>query len=238
MSHASWSCATSQSSLISRSSEATRVSSGSTSRTRVLRSSSKDGRSSMWRTSRPSESEISLQRRAAAGPELAVLPVAEELVGLAGGAGPGVEHGLAVVDDQHCVAGLVAGEVGVRGVGTEPVVGVVGAHLVGAGRQHQPLAGEGLRERRSTLGGRTGDRLDRQVEVAVAPALAHEGGVGGGDSRVVRLGLGLCGLGVVLAHPAHSTPGLGSRREPPIGCGPCPEPAVTAPRRRSPSRSW
>ena len=105
-----------------------------------------------------------LQRRAAAGPQLAVLPVAEELVGVALGAGPGVEHRLAVLDDQDRVAGLVAGEVGVGGVGPEAVVGVVRAHLVGAGRQHQPVVGERLGELRAARGGPVGHRVPRHVE--------------------------------------------------------------------------
>ena len=141
-----------------------------------------------------------LQRRAASGPELAVLPVAEELVGLAGGARPGVEHALAVLDHEHGVGGEVAGEVGVRGVGAEAVVGVVGAHLVGAGRQHQALAGEGGGEPLATGRGEVCDRVARQVELAVAPAGAHEGGVGLRHRRVVRLGPGL-GLRL-LAHAA------------------------------------
>ena len=69
--------------------------------------------------------------------------------------GPRVEDGLAALDHQHRVAGLVAGEVGVRRVGAELVVGVVGPHLERAGRQHQPLTGE----RRGQLlraGGRRG----------------------------------------------------------------------------------
>ena len=138
-----------------------------------------------------------LRRRAAPGPQLAVLAVAEELVGVALGARAGVEHGLAVVDDQHGVGGLVAGEVGVGGVGAEAVVGVVGAHLVGAGRQHEALAGERLGQLRAAGGGPVGDGVARQLQVAVAPALAHEGGVGGGHGGVVRLGLrlGRCGGG-------------------------------------------
>ncbi len=162
MSQAVCSSATSHSSLTRRISETTRakslsrVWSAATSRSTVsetprwtrvlpLRPRSRS-RSSMWRTSSPRESEISLQRRAATGPQLAVLPVAEELVGVSLGAGAGVEDGLAVLDDEHGVAGLVAAEVGVGGVGAEPVVGVVGTHLVGAGREHQPLARERLRE--------------------------------------------------------------------------------------------
>ena len=129
-----------------------------------------------------------LQRRAAADPELAVHAVAEELVGVAGGARAGVEDRLAVVDDEHRVGGLVAGEVGVGGVGPEAVVGVVGPHLEGAGREHQPLARERLGELAASRGGVVGDGVRRQVDVAAAPALAHERRVGLGHCRVVRFG--------------------------------------------------
>ena len=118
-----------------------------------------------------------VQRRAPAGPQLAVRPVAEELVGLARGARPRVEHRLAVLDDEHRVAGLVAGQVGVRGVRAEPVVGVVGAHLEVAGRDDQPLAGEQVGQPLPALGRPRGHRVRREVELAVAPAGAHERGV-------------------------------------------------------------
>ena len=75
-----------------------------------------------------------VERGTSPDPQLAVLAVAEELVGVARRAGPRVEDGLAALDHQHRVAGLVAGEVGVRGVGAELVVGVVGPHLERAGR--------------------------------------------------------------------------------------------------------
>ena len=130
-----------------------------------------------------------LQRRAAADPQLAVLPVAEELVGVALRARARVEDALAVLDDQHGVAGLVAAEVGVGGVGAEAVVGVVGPHLEGARGQHQALAGERLGEPLTTSRGVRRDRVGREVELAVAPALAHEGGVRRGHGRVVRLGV-------------------------------------------------
>ena len=166
---------TSQSSLISRISEMTRANSPSrdssadtcastsveTPRwTRVLpvRRSAPD-RSSRWRTSRPERVGDLLQRRSAADPQLAVHAVAEELVGVAGGARPGVEHRLAVVDHQHRVGGLVAGEVGVGGVGPEAVVGVVGPHLEGAGREHQPLARERLGELAAPRRGVVGDGM-------------------------------------------------------------------------------
>ncbi len=139
------------------------------------------------------------QRRAAAGPQLAVLPVPEELVGLARGARPRVEHRLAVLDDEHRVAGLVAGQVGVRGVRPEAVVGVVGAHLEAAGRDDQPLAGEGSASRARRRGRPGGHGVRRQVELAVAPARAHEGGVGLGHGLVVALGAG-GRVGVVLGN--------------------------------------
>ena len=111
------------------------------------------------------------QRRTATGPQLAVLAVAEELVGLPRGARAGVEHGLAArLDDQHGVAGLVAAEVGVRGVRAEAVVGVVAAHLVRARRQHEALAGECRRQRRAPSRGVLGDGVGGQVQLALAPA--------------------------------------------------------------------
>ncbi len=117
-----------------------------------------------------------LQRGPAAGPELAVLPVAEELVGLARAARPGVEHRLAALDDQHGVAGLVAAEIGVRGLGAEAVVGVVGADLEPAGRDHQPLAGELLAQPLATCrahcvigcGGRSSSRSPQPVRMNAA----------------------------------------------------------------------
>ncbi len=130
-----------------------------------------------------------VQRGPAADPQLAVLPVAEELVGGALRARAGVEDALAVVDDEYGVAGEVAREVGVRGVGAEAVVGVVGPHLETAGRQHEALAREGLGQPLPPGRGVRRDGVRRQVQLAVAPALAHEGGVGLGDGRVVRLGV-------------------------------------------------
>ena len=115
--------------------------------------------------------------------------------------------------DQHGVGGLVAGEVGVRGVGAEPVVGVVGAHLEGAGRA-APAARRGTPRpgaaRRAAAYGATG--CARQVELAVAPALAHEARPGLGYRRVVRLGVegllvGALGRNLVLGgHAANCTP--------------------------------
>ena len=206
MSQASCSCSSSQASLTSRISESTRAKSwsraavggdgrstyGSTPRsTRVLaepcRAARRARRGGGPRS--PRESEISLQGGAAAGPQLAVAAVAEELVGLPRRAGAGVEHGLAVLDDQHGVAGLVAGEVHVRGVGAEAVVGVVGAHLEAAGRDHEPLArerlGEGLRGGAADQSA-TGCR-GRSSSRSPQPC-AHEGGVGLGHRLVVRLG--------------------------------------------------
>ncbi len=149
--------------------------------------------------------------RPAAGPQLAVLAVAEELVGVALRARSGVEDGLAVVDDEDRVGGLVAGEVGVRGVRAEAVVGVVGADLVAAGRQHQTLAGEQLGEPAPALGGVRRHGMRRQVELALAPALAHELGVGLGNGGIVGLGVELLGLVVSRRPPggcARSRPSL------------------------------
>ena len=111
-----------------------------------------------------------LQRGAAADPQLAVLPVAEELVGRALRPRSRVEHGLAVLDHEYGVAGLVAAEVGVGGVAAEPVVGVVGPHLEGAGGQHQPLAREGLREALPAGRGVRRDRVRREVESRGRPS--------------------------------------------------------------------
>ena len=241
MSQASWSSATSQSSLISRSSPTTRCRSSSReSSAATMRSTAAEiPRSTRvfgmpWHGERVLEpvdvAALDAERvgelaegRAAPDPQLAVLTVAEELVAVAAGAGPRVEHGLAVLDHQHGVAGLVAGEVGVRRVGAELVVGVVGPHLERAGGQHQPLAGEHPGQLLAAYGGAVGHRLAGQVELAVAPAGPHEGGVGLGDGRVVGLDVQLsCGLRVVLAgragglgcgllaHARHSTPERGS----------------------------
>ena len=154
-----------------------------------------------------------LQRRASAHPQLAVLPVAEELVGVAIRAGASVEDALAAVDDQHGVAGLVAAEVGVGGVGAEPVVGVVGPHLEAARGQDETFAREGLGEPLTTSRGVRRDRVGRELQLAVTPALAHEGGVRRGHGRVVRLGVqhGLAGLvggrvGGLFAHARKPTP--------------------------------
>lgn len=77
-----------------------------------------------------------LQRWPATGPQFAVLTVPEELVGVPIRAWPGVEHLMLVLDDEYRVGGLVAAQVGVPGVGAEPVVGVVGSHFETAGGQH------------------------------------------------------------------------------------------------------
>ena len=103
--------------------------------------------------------------------------------------------------------------------------------------------------RGATRGGRRRDRLDRQVELTVAPALPHERGVGGRDGGIVRLGLGRRRLGRRvgafgrgrLAHPVtvrRDAPRRRSRGPAPIGCRPCLVPAATTRPRRSRSRSW
>ena len=158
------------------------------------------------------------QRRATPDPQLAVHAVPEELVAVAARARPGVEHGLAVLDDQDGVAGLVAAVVGVRGVGPEAVLGVVGTHLERARGQDQALAGEHRGERGAPAGRGVGDRVPGQVEVGAAPALPHELRVRLRHGRVVRLRVqvlgqrlpALRGRGVecrlvagVAAHPAR-----------------------------------
>ena len=222
MSQASWSSPTSHSSLTRRSSEATRrevLVGGDVAGLAVV----VEGRQVVDVAHLEAEGVGDLlQRRTAAGPQLAVLPVAEELVGVARGARTGVEDGLAVVDHQHGVAGLVAGEVGVRGVGAEAVVGVVGAHLVGAGREHQPLARERLGELRAALrphGRRPGarGRSSSRSPQPVRMNAAYAAGTAGSCDSVLRLGAGSRSrvLGSRLAHARHCTPGqcCGSRTE-------------------------
>ena len=179
MSQASWSSPTSHSSLTSRISEATRarsssrVSSPAPARRRRRHAAVHAGLAGRRRARRQVVDVADLeaerggdlvQRRAAAGPQLAVLAVAEELVGVARRARARVEHGLAVVDDQHGVAGLVAGEVGVRGVGAEAVVGVVGRAPCRC-RPGAPAARPGTprraRARRSAYGRRSGAAAGR-----------------------------------------------------------------------------
>ena len=129
--------------------------------------------SSMWRTSRP--------ERVARSPSAtgAGRPTARRTAGRgrtrrsrASERGPGVEHATRRPSmTQHGVAGLVAGEVGVGGVGAEPVVGVVGAHLVAA-RRAAPAARRG-RSRPAGPGARrhgSATGCAGEVELAVAPA--------------------------------------------------------------------
>src|SRR5262249_52282149 len=90
------------------------------------------------------------QRRAAAGPEFAVHPVAPELLALtAVGARAEVQDrvvagGAVRLEHEDGVRGLVAGQPDIVGVRAEDVVGVVRADLVGAGRDDEPLAGKRL----------------------------------------------------------------------------------------------
>ena len=175
-----------------------------------------------------------VQRRTPARPELAVLPVAEELVGVARGARPCVEHRVAVLDDQHGVARLVAGEVRVGRVRAEPVVGVVRPHLVRAGRQHQPLARKRLGQRGASARGVLGDGVARKVELPVSPACPHEPLPGLGNLWVVRLCLGGGGLrSGLLAHAVTLRRARGPPRAP-DRLPPCLSRAATA----SPSPSW
>jgi hypothetical protein len=155
---------------------------------------------------------------ASTGPQLAVRPVPEELVGLARGPRSRVEDRFAVVlDDEDRVARLVAAQVGVRGLRPEPVVGVVGADLEGAGRDDEPFAGKEVGEPLPAGGRPRRHGVRREVQLAVAPTGAHELGVRRGHALVVGRGAGrLAGLlgdlggayfrgDVRLAHPAHAT---------------------------------
>ena len=115
-----------------------------------------------------------------------------------------------------------------RGVGAEAVVGVVGPHLEGAGRQHQPLAGERLGERgaalaprgrRSGARGRSSSRSPQPVPHELRARPRGPSGRGTRSSGSVVSGV------VSLAHARHCTP----RRDGPaparrLGCRPCPEP--------------
>ena len=97
---------------------------------------------------REAEQLLGLDQRAApARPGLAVAAVAPERVVALGVPWPEEQRRLAVVDDEHGIGRLVAGEVDVCGVDAEPVVGVVGARLEAAGRYDDPLAGEALAQR-------------------------------------------------------------------------------------------
>lgn len=102
-------------------------------------------------------------------PELAVLTV---------GAGQPVDRRLVAVlrglQDQDAVVGLVAGEVDVLRRGAEVVLGVVGAGLQVARRDHQPLAGEARGQCGAAAGGVRGllDRL-QVAQLGVGPAALH-----------------------------------------------------------------
>ena len=113
-----------------------------------------------------------VHRRAAAGPQLAVLPVAEELVGVARGAGPGVEDGLAVLDRpaprrrSGCRRSRCArcrGGSGSRCRWRAPCRCRPGS------TSRSPGKASASRARRAAAYG--GDRVRREVELAVAPAL-------------------------------------------------------------------
>ena len=210
MSQASCSSPISHSSLTSRISEATRakssswVASAATRRstwaetprcTRVLPAPSRTAaRSSMWRTSRPREVGDLVRRRAGGRPTARRTAGRGRTRRCRARTAAGRRDGLAVVDHEHGVAGLVAGEVGVRGVRPEPVVGVVGPHLEGAGGQHQPLARERLGQPGAAVRGVVGDgwrgrsssRSPQPVRMNCGPRRGHLGVVGLG----LRLGVG------------------------------------------------
>ena len=121
-------------------------------------------------TARPSESDISFSEGRRPAHSSPYCRSRKNSSVCARGPGPRVERRLAVLDDQHRIAGLVAAQVGVRGVRAEPVVGVVGPDLEGPGRHHQPLAGERLGQPGTTRGRPRRHRVRGQVQLAVAPA--------------------------------------------------------------------
>ena len=252
MSQASWSSPTSQSSLTRRISETTRASSASrlaspaTSRSTTvghaavhpgLADAGEGRRQVVDVAHREAERGRHLvQRGAAAGPQLAVLPVAEELVGVARGARPGVEHRLAVLDDQDGVAGLVAGEVGVRGVRrgtgsrcrwTAPCRCPAGSTSRSPGNASASAARRRAAWSATGCRGRSSSRSPQPVRMNALPGL--------GDLRVVRLGLGGGGLGGgLLAHALTVRRAAGRLSACPDRLPPCPDP----PRQPVPSRSW
>jgi hypothetical protein len=117
------------------------------------------------------------QRVRAADPQLAVA-AAEERVGVLGIALVRVEHrvvtGTARAQHEHAVRVAVAGQVDEVAARPECVVGVVGPHLLVAGRDDQRLAGERLGQRRAPLGVVRRLRTRRDRERVLAPAAAHE----------------------------------------------------------------
>ena len=240
MSHASCSCATSQSSLTSRSSDERpwraprraprpRATSAST-----RRSTPRSTRVLPWPESASGElvdvPALDPQRRrhlaaaTGAGPPTARRTRRSRKNSSVSprGAWPRVEDRLAVLEHEHRVAGLVAGQVRVRGLRAEPVVGVVGAHLEGAGRDHEPLAGEQVGEPlgdvpppTSTPGAPAGRAPGRPSPVRMNSAYASgtawswEAVPGAAwsvaDSLLLDLGGARFGRDVRVAHPAHST---------------------------------
>ena len=124
------------------------------------------------------------QRAAPTRPGLAVAAVAPEGVVAPGVARAEVERRVAVVDDEHGVRRLVAGQVDVRGLGAEAVVGVVGPRLQGAGRVRRSARRRTARPAGAPAGSAqaaTPEALDRVV--LVRPSGAHElhEGVAGRD---------------------------------------------------------
>ena len=114
------------------------------------------------------------ERAPASGPGLAVATVAPERVVALGVARPEVQRALTVVQHQHGVGRLVAGQVDVVRRGPEPVVGVVGARLQRPRWYDDPLTLEALGELGPALRGPRGDRHALDLVVLVGPAGAHE----------------------------------------------------------------
>src|SRR5205085_9520174 len=111
----------------------------------------------------------------AADPQLAVHPVAEEVVGVPWRAWPYVQHRLpAWPDDQYRVRVVLAGQVREVAARPEPVVRVVGPDRWRTAGDDQRVAGERLGDRGPALGvlRRLGKR--RHIEGPVPPAGTHE----------------------------------------------------------------
>ena len=139
-------------------------------------------------------------------PELAVHPVGEEGRRRAVHRRRLVEHRLAVgVDDEHGVGLVRADEVRELGAGAEAVLGVVGPHLVAAGRHDEPLAGEagGEGRRRAARGAAPGDGSGSTSLRSAQPVVMSSSSLAGrsgswlavpGAAAVSADGLGCCGL--------------------------------------------
>src|SRR5690606_37525492 len=153
------------------------------------------------------------QRGPPADPQLAVLPVAEELVALAGGPGPDVQRGVVAgaggPHDQHAVRVVVAGEPDKVAAGPERVGGVVRPYLLPPGRDHQGVLRERGREGGPARGVPIRLRRGRHLPRQLSPSGTHEL-----EELLRKLGIvrGLAGLAgprgtvALLGHGSYRTP--------------------------------